>query len=357
MKKINVAELLKNCPKGMELDCLTFDNVFFQELDWSTIFPIICYRINNGIKENMYLTEFGSHFSSDGAKCVIFPKGKTSWERFAPPCKFKDGDIVTCEDSGALVACIYKERKSTQSFNHHIALYKGGLGILVNGEIVLTDDKLSFATEEEKQKLFQAIKENGYKWNPETKTLEKLPMFKVGDKIKLKGGDEFGIITEVADCFFTIQCKNNTHCWPIKKQDDWELINEPKFKVGDKIKDKNNRVWFVVNVSEKHFDISSIPVPNAEGYFVPIEDQDNWELVPNKFDISTLVPFESRVLIRDSKSQKWSPAIWGFYDFDSQDYRYKLVGIIARYCIPYEGNEHLLGTTDDCSEYFKIWKN
>lgn len=30
------------------------------------------------------------------------------------------------------------------------------------------------ATEEEKDKLFQAIKDNGYRWNEETKTLEKL---------------------------------------------------------------------------------------------------------------------------------------------------------------------------------------
>ena len=35
---------------------------------------------------------------------------------------------------------------------------------------------------EEKQKLFDAIKENGYHWNSETKTLEKLPKFKVEDR-------------------------------------------------------------------------------------------------------------------------------------------------------------------------------
>ena len=42
------------------------------------------------------------------------------------------------------------------------------------------------ATEEEKQKLYDAIKANGYKWNAGTKTLEKLvePKFKVGDVIQ-----------------------------------------------------------------------------------------------------------------------------------------------------------------------------
>ena len=43
---------------------------------------------------------------------------------------------------------------------------------------------LRLATEEEKQKLFDAIKTNGYCWNAETKTLEKLPKFKVRDRIK-----------------------------------------------------------------------------------------------------------------------------------------------------------------------------
>ena len=56
-----------------------------------------------------------------------------------------------------------------------------------------------------------------------------------------------------------------------------EKLVAPKFKKGDKIKDKNNRVWYVVQVGSKHFDISS--VPNAQGYFVPMEDQDDYELV------------------------------------------------------------------------------
>ena len=58
----------------------------------------------------------------------------------------------------------------------------------------------------------------------------------------------------------------------------------PKFKKGDKIKDKNNRVWYVVQVGNRHFDISRIPNPKGEGtgYFVPMEDQDDYELLPDK---------------------------------------------------------------------------
>ena len=46
--------------------------------------------------------------------------------------------------------------------------------------IVIQDYRL--ATEEEKQKLFNAIKENGYRLDVETKTLVNLK-FKVGDRI------------------------------------------------------------------------------------------------------------------------------------------------------------------------------
>ena len=44
---------------------------------------------------------------------------------------------------------------------------------LKDGDI-LSYQTVRFATEEEKQKLFQAIKDNRYKWNAETKTLKKL---------------------------------------------------------------------------------------------------------------------------------------------------------------------------------------
>ena len=59
------------------------------------------------------------------------------------------------------------------------------------------NDTARFATEEEKQKLFKAIKDNGYKWNAETKTLEKLvkPKFdpktlKPFDKVLIRRSSE-----------------------------------------------------------------------------------------------------------------------------------------------------------------------
>ena len=40
----------------------------------------------------MVLTKYGQYTDDDFAKCVIFPKGETTWEGFVPPHKFKVGD-------------------------------------------------------------------------------------------------------------------------------------------------------------------------------------------------------------------------------------------------------------------------
>ena len=153
-----------------------------------------------------------------------------------------------------------------------------------------------------KAKLFQAIKVNGYKWNEETKTLE-------------------------------------------------ELI-QPKFKVGDTIipKDFQDKSRVINAILDNEYNLFG-------GGKIPFRDQDNWELVPNKFDITTLKPFESRVLVRDTTKESWEAAFFGYYRGTCEYLAYSIVGgSYWRCCIPYEGNEHLLGKTDDCNEYFKTWE-
>jgi hypothetical protein len=95
-----------------------------------------------------------------------------------------------------------------------------------------------------------------------------------------------------------------------------------------------------------------VAITNEIGKSISIKEQDNYELVPEKFDISTLVPFESRVLVRQKKDEIWRPAIFGCYN---GHFYYVLGDVYWKYCIPYEGNEHLCGKTDDCDEYYKTW--
>ena len=182
--KINIAELLKDCPKGMELDSTIYNGVVTLEgvadcLD-RCIYPIkIKVKCDDETFTNVHtLTEYGQITPSPCDKCVIFPKGKITWEGFRRP--FNDGDVVTSKLKGSemVATIIYKERvEDTPLFKCHFVLYDNmGIctGICKNVYLELDEGELRFATEEEKEKIFEAIEERGYRWDTETKTLEKV---------------------------------------------------------------------------------------------------------------------------------------------------------------------------------------
>ena len=298
-EKINVAEILKDCPKGMELYSPLCGKCLFDRLNFGTI---ICKKQNT---QEITFTSKGYYMLPifDDCECMIFPsKDQRDWSKFQRP--FKDGDIVAT-NSGCFIG-IVKVKNNMQVGTYCAINYRDYFK--VNPDCVFN----RFATKEEKQKLFDAIKENGYKWNAETKTLENLvePKFKVGDEIKYKNGKNIDGVEQ----------------------------------------------GVILSITDEVYDVA---VTNNMGIYVSIAEQDDWELVPNKFDISTLKPFESRVLVRHNKDNKWCGSFFSHIDGNFHSHCYKYVTIAGKsypMCIPYEGNEHLLGTTNDCIEYYKTWQ-
>lgn len=74
-----------------------------------------------------------------------------------------------------------------------------------------------------------------------------------------------------------------------------------------------------------------------------------------KFDINTLQPFD-KVLVRYAKGRIWLPDLFGYKD----DIGTICVanGCTKRECIPYnDETKHLVGTTNDCPEYYKWWED
>ena len=71
-----------------------------------------------------------------------------------------------------------------------------------------------------------------------------------------------------------------------------------------------------------------------------------------RFDPKTLQPFD-KVLARDCSTDKWQPDFFGF-----QDRKHTMcVSALLNQCIPYnEETKHLVGTRDDCPEYYKWWE-
>ena len=301
----NIAEILKNCPKGMELDCAMWDSVQLKAVMIGNIYPIKI-QTPEGI---ISLTKNGCYSINPHCKCVIFPKGKTTWEGFVPPCKFKDGDVIYIQSSYEYIA-IYKKTNCNNLYKYTAICISFNNRILQNNDALCCEKdvkQIRLATKEEKQKLFDAIKANGYKWNAETKTLEKL----------------------------------------IK----------PKFKVGDRVKQMSaHTVGIVVKVDDKGY---YIDYPKLEGVcFISFMLEKDYELLPNKFDITTLKPFD-KVLVRYNKDNKWCCSFFSHIDKEHCSHCYKYVTTAGKsypYCIPYEGNRHLRGTTDDCNDFYKTWE-
>ncbi len=304
MEKINIAEILKDCscPSGMELNCTIYEDVYFDYVDSINI--IHCYIQHETYKTSLTFNQYGIYNIGIKAKCVIFPKGKTTWEGFQRP--FKDGDILIsglegCEGN----SFIFKRINGFGNAQCYCA-------INCFGQLILNNDNWTpikgcrLANPKEKQKLFDAIKANGYKWNEETKTLENLI--------------------------------------------------EPRFKVGDRIKAIiNNNQYDIKELTDTHYTL--VEVNYKFKYTEPISEDKNWELVPNKFDISNLKPFD-KVLVRCSSLEKWHIQFFEKYNTESSAKFPFICLCYNKYsqCIPYENNQHLLDTANDCNDFYKTWK-
>lgn len=59
-----------------------------------------------------------------------------------------------------------------------------------------------------------------------------------------------------------------------------------------------------------------------------------------------LKPFD-KVLVRDNKSDCWRASLFSHIDKNGNHY---CIWAKWHYCIPYEGNEHLLGTTKNVED-------
>lgn len=113
----------------------------------------------------------------------------------------------------------------------------------------------------------------------------------------------------------------------------------------------NHKFPIVVRVLENGIPYSNVTftaegkwynVEQCECLLFPSKDNRDW----NKFNLSTntFKPFD-KVLVRDDMNNKWLLSLFSYYDEEDKYYPYVCLNGRYCYCIPYEGNEHLLNTT------------
>ena len=308
-ENLNLAKILKDCPEGTKLYSPVFGDVEFVKVFPDNFFLCpIQIKLKNNLLEN--LTKDGRLFGEYNGECMLFPsKEQRDWSKFkiknskkeylVSPCEFNNGDILATNTG--LQVFILQKAESGKRGNCYIGYDFGENMIFTAGSWRF----VRLATEEEKQKLFDAIKLNGYKWNPEIKTLEKLV--------------------------------------------------KPKFKVGDKIANVPRKYMGACGITGTILKITDDKYIFTDGSYTRISNQGKWELVQDKFDPKTLQPFD-KVLVRDAEGELWRCA---FYSHKREsDNKYATTNYWGfRCCIPYnEDTKHLAITTQEAPEFYRYWE-
>ena len=303
---MNIAEILKYCPKYTKLYSPTWGNVKLIEV---TSTKVIKIKVCNYTEE---LTSEGCY--SVKGECILFPsKNQRDWNKFRLPVK--RGDIMMDKDG----KCPFIANGDVID-----TLPKFICGITFSGSLKFDNNCYWIdtfyipASEEAKKELFDKIAEAGYRWNADTLELEKLePKFKEGDVVSSKKGD----------LYLVLNTNNSTVHLLTLLYKDGNFIAYNTFSM-------TSEDLTIATEEERNKFYSTLV---REGY-----KYDKWQhkLVKQEFK-----PFE-KVLVRDDTNKEWSIDLFSYYDEEDKNFPYVCMYIHYRYCIPYEGNEYLLGTTD-----------
>lgn len=315
--KINIAEILKNKPKGTKLYTDAFG-----ELSIEDIFTEDEIGINLSTKDGDDL-----YFYNDGkynvhGEPILFPsKEMRDWSKFS----WKKGDVLRHAEYPLTVIFesfeddIYTSFKCKYCFN-----FESASKWLVSNSQCSTKHFYKVSDEEAKEFIKKVELNYNGKLKMETLEIEPAqPEFKDGDILSiqedkehyhtifiLKGGTDVYVFFDYFHRFLTYGTKIDKN-----EKSICRLATEDEKKVLFDALAKEGKRW---DAEKKQIvDIKKAP----------------------KFK-----PFE-KVLVRDSYGDMWRACL--FSHIIEDDGRYATTGLTWKFCIPYIGNEHLLGTTTD----------
>lgn len=322
-EKINIAEILKDKPKGIRLYSPIFGECAFSFVREET--DEICVKKHNGEK---------ALFNSKGlynilGECLLFPsRNMRDWSKFL----WKKGDILVSNDSDSHIIFedFSKDNYTTFEGKHWISVSKkrhiSYLDMQKTQSYHIEDDK------DATQTYINTIEKRlGGKLNLETLEIEKQTEFKDGD-IVLTDATPYSYYSK---CIFILKGDLNTNENSANSYVFFNISNNRIFfdVLDTRIRDRKIRL---ATDSEKQQLFSAL---EKEGKTWNAEKKQIVDLKPK---VDELKPFD-KVLVKDSPYGSWEPALF-WKKVDVKDlHPYKIIGGKRyRYCEPYEGNEHLL---------------
>lgn len=321
MKESKILKVLEKVSSGTKLYSTAFGN-----LELESIIEAFGNKRIKLMEENrdrrIYLPD-GRY--KKGGEVTLYPsKEIRDWDKFA----WKKGDVLT-NNKGAF--CIFKEF-SGYPYTNFVAIFVYIAGVSTSDSTVEITQEWHKASGENAGKYIKLINTNLEKENKRLnlKTLEiERPKFRDGDILALpatpscnssififKGENANGYAYYAAVGDSGVLYINSGNTWCGKYENVRYATAEEKARLFG-VLTKECKRW------------------NAEKKV--IED-----IKPEH----ELKPFQ-KVLVRDDKADIWKPDLFGLEDSTKEEFRY--MGMVAfwKYCIPYEGNEHLLGTNKD----------
>ena len=315
-EKINIAAILKDKPNGIRLYSPIFGECTFCYVREDT--NDICVKKHNGVIE--YFNSEGLYFIL--GEVMLFPsKEMRDWRKFA----WKKGDLLI---NSCGFQCIFKEWVSDDytKFNGCYSNNRDGYEDVSNAEtanFVKLDDNTAY---EYVRKIERKL---GGKLNLKTLEIEKQSEFKDGDILVAEEDNYYDKVIFIAAIKDDIVSKVLINV----RYEDYE-VNYNEYRFG------RNRNLRLATDSEKKQLFDAL---TKEG---KAWDAEKKKVVDIKKE-HQFKPFE-KVLVRDSYDDMWRASF--FSHIKENDGRYVTTCVIWKFCIPYEGNEHLLGTTNNVED-------
>lgn len=313
---MNIAEILKYCPKGTKLYSLVDGEVTLERIENPICvqYPI---EVNTKYHQNSYYTKDGLLSDSINGECVLFPsKEQRDWSTFRIPVK--KGDIMMQIDG--TLPFIANGKSTIDDYPKYICgiTYCGNFKIS-NDNYGWTDEFYIPASEEAKKELFDKMKKAGYRWDADTLELEKIePQFKEGDVVVDRHGN-LCLVSKVEN-YITIIVRA-------------VLYTEGTLKIyNDNGTSRLSKETTLASMEAKNKFYSAL---TKEGY---IYDKEQHKFIKQEFK-----PFD-KVLVKDAFEASWKTDIYLNY-VENTHYHYRCTTGHYGLCIPYEGNEYLLGKT------------
>lgn len=310
---MNIAEILKYCPKGTKLYSTAFGEV--ELIDTSSLTNTILVQ---NIHDKPFTFYSNGSYVLDG-ECILFPsKDQRNWSKFRLP--IKRGDIMMDIDDKC--AFITNGKFDEHNWPIHIC------AVNCYDNLIINDKEESFgwtknyyipASEEAREKLFDKMAEVGYKWNTDILKLEKVePIFKEGD---------------------IVVCRNGSIIL-VSKVKSYKIVSNAILYTNSDFAIYNDAIAITYFTS----DIRLASVEERNKFYSALVkagykyDKEQHKLVKQEFK-----PFD-KVLVRDKDTNPWKADIYLDYEEENRYYHYKCARMNHAFCIPYEGNEYLLDT-------------